>query len=535
MVVTCKNWICLLVVGFIFGCGAQSDDNARPSGREQPNIILFMVDDLGWQDTSVPFHQSPTPFNERYQTPNMERMAEQGMLFTNAYSASPVCTPTRSSILTGKNPAHTNITDWTLHNDLGEMERTGQGYPVKSPPWTVEGVQPDSMLLTEILKAQGYHTIHVGKAHFGALETPGDDPANLGFDVNIAGHAAGAPGSYWPEDKFGDVDSVSIWAVPGMENYYDSETNLTEALTVEANKEIANAVEANKPFYMNMAHYAVHTPIMADRRYYKDYLDAGLDTAEAKYASMIEGMDSSLGSIWQNLEEKGIAENTIILFMSDNGGLSVHSRGNTPMDTGANTHNKPLRSGKGSAYEGGIRVPMMVAWAKRAGDHPLQKRYKILAGRRNETPVISEDFYPTILELAGVDSSSQAYQSADGRSFISLMKNAKALWKGRALFWHYPHKWGPDGPGYEPFTAIREGKWKLIYFYKDQKWELYNLEEDIGEENNLIEKEKKISGNLSDKMNAFMQEAGAQTPVSRKTGKPVALPKISERWNQTGE
>ncbi|SHE97415.1 Arylsulfatase A [Fodinibius roseus] len=526
---TGKNWISLLLLGLVIACNTQPGQDGRQAGSEQPNIILFLVDDLGWQDTSVPFHKEQTPFNEFYQTPNMERLAGQGMLFTNAYSASPVCTPTRSSIITGKNPARTNITDWTLHNDPERMERTGQDYPVKSPDWAVEGVQPDSMLLTEVLKAQGYRTIHVGKAHFGALRTPGADPTNLGFDVNIAGHAAGAPGSYWPEDNYGNEEPGSAWAVPRMEDYYDSEANLTEALTIEANKAIDNAVEANKPFYMNMAHYTVHAPIMADRRYYEDYLEAGVDSVEAKYASMVEGMDSSLGSIWQNLKEEDIAENTIILFMSDNGGLSAHTRGTTPMGTGLNTHNKPLRSGKGSAYEGGIRVPMIAAWAERAEDHPLQSRFEIQPGSRNETPIISEDFYPAILELAGLDSGSAAFQSTDGRSFIPLLRSGKAPGTGedRALAWHYPHKWGPSGPGYEPFTAIRDGQWKLIYFYKDQEWELYNLEEDIGEANNLIEEEKKVAMQLAEQMRAWMQEVGAQTPVSRETGDQVALPKIS--------
>src|SRR5699024_7580600 len=157
------------------------------------------------------------------------------------------------------------------------------------------------------------------------------------------------------------------------------------------------------PFFINMAHYAVHVPIMADERYFQDYLDQGLDSTEAKYASLIEGMDASLGRIWQHLEEEGIAENTMILFMSDNGGLSVHGRGNTPMGTGPNTHNKPLRSGKGSAYEGGIRVPMIAAWAKVEEDSRLQQAFRIEAGSRTDIPVISEDFYPTILALAGIE------------------------------------------------------------------------------------------------------------------------------------
>ncbi|SMO54232.1 sulfatase [Fodinibius sediminis] len=520
-------FLCLLLVTVIqLSC----NDSQQKEKEKKPNIILFLVDDLGWQDTSVPFHKEETPFNERYETPNMERLAEQGMLFTNAYSASPVCTPTRSSIITGKNPANTNITDWTLRNDVRAMDRVKpeSDFPLFAPEWRVEGVQPDTLLLTSLLRKQGYRTIHVGKAHFGALETAGADPENLGFDVNVAGHAAGAPGSYWPEDRYGNSETDSIWGVPGMEQYYESQANLTEALTIEANKAIDEAVADDKPFYINMAHYTVHAPIMADRRYYQKYLEAGIDSAEAKYASMIEGMDRSLGQLLKHLEEEEVAKETIILFMSDNGGLSVHSRGSTPMGTGGNTHNKPLRSGKGSAYEGGIRVPMIAAWAEEAGQLPLQKHFPIQPGSRNDTPVISEDFYPTILELAGLGSAHRAYRATDGRSFLPLLKNAEASGEDRLLFWHYPHKWGPDGPGYEPFTAVRDGAWKLIYFYRNQEWELYNLDEDIGETRNLLDERREVARRLAEKMTPRMRTAGAQTPVSKVTGKPVGLPVLAE-------
>ncbi|HLR26226.1 MAG TPA: sulfatase [Fodinibius sp.] len=512
------GFIFLLLLGMM-GCVGKKKESPKP------NIMLFFVDDLGWQDTSVPFHTEKTPFNERYQTPNMERLAEQGRLFTNAYAASPVCTPTRSSIITGRNPGRTNITNWTLKNDVKEQETARKSYPLRSPDWMVQGVQPDSSLLTSRLQRQGYRTIHVGKAHFGALNTPGANPLNIGFDVNIAGHAAGGPGSYLAKDEYGNIESDSPWGVPGLQQYYDSDTFLTEALTIEANKAIDQAVADSVPFFINMAHYAVHAPIMADKRYFKDYLAQGVDTAEAKYASLIEGMDASLGKLWQNLEEEGIAENTMILFMSDNGGLSVHGRGSTPMETGANTHNKPLRSGKGSAYEGGIRVPMMAAWAKRNEDSRLQQAFPISAGSRTDTPVISEDFYPTILALAGIDLENLEY-SADGRSFLPLLSAKGEPQKERLLLWHYPHKWGPDGPGYDPFTAVREGPWKLIYFYKDQKWELYNLENDIGEKHNVVDQEPEVARELAEKMEARMQEMGAQLPISQETGKAVARPEF---------
>src|SRR5699024_3824071 len=173
------------------------------------------------------------------------------------------------------------------------------------------------------------------------------------------GHAAGSPGSYWASDKYGNSKQDSVWGVPGLEEYYGTDTYLTRALTLEANEAIDQAIADQKPFFVNMAHYAVHVPLMADKRYFENYLEAGLDSAEAQYASMIEGMDASLGQIWKNLKEEGVAQNTIIIFTSDNGGLTLGRRGKTPAGTGAGTHNKPLRSGKGSAYEGGIRVPFI--------------------------------------------------------------------------------------------------------------------------------------------------------------------------------
>ncbi|MCW9707909.1 sulfatase [Fodinibius salsisoli] len=520
-----KIWLFAVFVLMVVGCSEHANKQFDTSSK--PNIILFFVDDLGWQDTSVPFYRDTTLFNKKYHTPNMERLADQGMLFTNAYSASPVCTPTRSSIMTGQNPGRSNITNWTLRNDVTRQETASRNYPLRSPNnWKVEGVQPDSMLLPMLLKKQGYRTIHAGKAHFGAIDTEGANPKTLGFDVNIAGHAAGAPGSYLAEDKYGNERPDSPWGVPGLEQYYDSDTFLSEALTIEANKAVDQAVADGKPFFINMAHYAVHTPIMTDKRYFQDYLDEGIDSTEAQYASLIEGVDTSLGKIWQNLEEEGVAENTIILFMSDNGGLSAHARGETPMGTEANTHNKPLRSGKGSAYEGGIRVPMIVAWAKTSKEQALQTRFPIKAGSRNDTPVISEDFYPSILELAGVNVPENS--STDGQSFIPLLQDKVPSDEQRKLFWHYPHKWGPDGPGYDPFTAIRNGKWKLIYFYNGQIWELYNLETDIGESNNMISQNPDIAQSLAEKMKEWMEEVGAQLPISRQTGKPVPALSFAE-------
>ena len=272
------------------------------------------------------------------------------------------------------------------------------------------------------------------------------------------------------------------------------------------------------PFFLNMAHYAVHAPIMADLQYVGHY--EGMDPVEAAYASMVEGYDASLGAILGQLDTLGVAGNTLILFMSDNGGLSAHARGTTPMGTGLNTHNLPLRSGKGSAYEGGIRVPMIVAWAQPNPDAAAQDALSIEAGSTTDVPVISDDFFPTILEIAGA--AVPEGHLYDGYSLVPLLRGA-AVPDRNALYWHYPHKWGPEGPGLDPFTAVREGDWKQIYFYKDRRWEMYNLARDLSETTDLTWARPEVARRLAEKMVAWMKEVGAQVPHMRATDQPVAL------------
>ncbi len=499
--------------------GLMPVSNGSPDLNEadRPNIILFIVDDMGWQDTSVPFHSVRTPFNALYRTPNMERLARQGLLFTQAYAASPVCTPTRSSIMTGRNPARTHITNWTLRNSREAQETGPKHYPLQSPAWDFDGLQPDDVLLPKLLSDGGYHTIHVGKAHFGAPDTPGADPLTLGFEVNIAGHAAGGPGSFYGMHDFSAAHRGGgrIWDVPGLEAYHGRDVYLTEALTIEANKAIASAVGGEAPFYMNMAHYTVHAPIMADSQYVDHYSDQ--DPKEAAYASMVQGMDASLGAILHQLEALGEATKTLIIFASDNGGLSAHARGTTMMGTGLNSHNLPLRSGKGSAYEGGIRIPLMISWARVDPYDPMQQAITIPRGLRTDTQVITEDLFPTILHFA--QAKAPPNYVIDGHNLVPLLQN-----KERVLGWHYPHKWGPEGPGLDPFTAVRKGDWKLIYFYKDRRFELYNLANDIGETTDLFWKNPEQAAEMTEVMHTWMEEMDAQVPEDRATGNPVPFP-----------
>lgn len=479
-----------------------------------PNIIVFLVDDMGWQDTSVPFWTQKTKWNEIYETPNMEKLAEEGMKFTQAYATS-VCSPTRISFITGMNAARHRVTNWTLKKD--KLQPMEVNHPTLSfPAWNVNGISaipgiPKTIYATplpQILQDHGYYTIHTGKAHFGAIDTPGENPTNLGFNVNIAGHAAGAPESYLGTENFGNgKEGKKIWAVPGLEKYHGKDIFLTEALTQEAIIAMDTAIDKKQPFFLYMAHYAIHTPIMGDKRFMQKYINKGIDSTEAKYASMIEGMDKSLGDIMQHLSKKKVTDNTIILFMSDNGGLSAVARSGEK-----HQHNSPLKSGKGSAYEGGIRVPMLVKWPSKTKPQAV-----------NATPIIIEDFFPTILDMAYIKNA-KTVQSIDGKSFVNQLTNKNTSNENRPLFWHYPNEWGPEGPGIGASSTVRLGDWKLIYFYEDQHLELYNLKEDISENKDLSKIHPEKVKELAQVLSNYLMQVDAQIPQNKITGEPIKLP-----------
>lgn len=480
----------------------------------KPNIVVFLVDDLGWQDTSVPLHTERTPLNDKFHTPSMKRLADRGMKFTQAYACC-VCTPSRVSLMTGLNAARHRVTNWTLQKNAGPDRK----HPtLVFPDWNVNGMcatpgverTVHAKPLPEFLREAGYRTIHVGKAHFGAIGTPGANPRHLGFDENISGHAAGGPGSYLGTKNFGNSKPGSLtppWGVPGLESYHGKEVFLTEALTIEANRAIDRAVADKKPFYLYLAHYAVHVPYAPDERFMKKYLDAGLDRTEAMYASLVEGMDQSLGDVLDHLDKLGIAQNTAVLFMSDNGGLSQHTRGGT-----ANTHNAPLNSGKGSAYEGGIRVPMIVSW-------PGVTR----PGLTCNSPVIIEDYFPTILAMAEIGNPQQIGGVIDGVSFVPLLEGQPPTDPNRAFYWHYPNNWGPVGPGISATSTIRQGDWKLIYFHADGHFELFNLKDDLGETKNLASEHPDVRDRLAAELGQYLQSVNAQMPTTR-NGQRVPYP-----------
>ncbi|TFV94308.1 sulfatase [Algoriphagus kandeliae] len=494
----------ILIITFLSACQSKE--------KQSPNIIFFLVDDMGWQDTSVPFWSEKTHFNELYRTPNMERLAAKGMVFTQAYAYA-VCSPSRTSLMTGMNAARHRVTNWTLRYNTSTDSKDSV---LQMPSWNVNGLQAVDTIensiyatpLPQILKNNGYYTIHAGKAHWGAGGTPGANPLNLGFDVNIAGHEAGAPASYQGENNYASSTNDITWNVPGLEKYHGKPINITDALTLEAIEALNQARGNNKPFYLYMAHYTVHVPLEPHHPYFQKYKEMGLDEREARYASMVEGMDNSLGQLMDYLEENGMADNTIILFMSDNGGLSAHARGGEP-----HTHNWPLKSGKGSAYEGGTRVPMIVSWPG-----------KVQPGSKSGSPVIIEDFFPSILEIAGIQDY-QPIQSIDGKSFVpNLKQELNQSLPERSLIWHYPNKWGGTGPGIGSTSTIRKGDWKLIYWYKDQKLELYNLTEDIHEENNLASQNPEIVRELAAELGDYLRSVNGQRPNFIETGNPAPWP-----------
>lgn len=483
------------------------------SQEKKKNIIVFLVDDMGWQDTSVPFWHKPVSLNSVYHTPNMQRLAKRGMKFSNAYANS-VCTPTRISLMTGMNVARHGVTNWT-----NVKKNTPTDYPdsVLIPPaWNHNGFSPVSGVnntvtatpLPVLLKEAGYFTIHCGKAHFAPYGLPASNPLNMGFDVNIAGSAAGHPGSFLAEDRYRNSISDTLWAVRGLDKYADQGLNLTEALTREAIATLASHKKNKKPFFLYMSHYAVHLPFSKDKRFYQQYIDKGLSDTEARYAALVEGMDKSLGDLMDYLDKEGIADDTYIFFLSDNGGLTL-----TPQRGGAaHTQNLPLRMGKGSLYEGGIRIPMIASGPG------------IAASKTSSQYVGIDDIFPTVLELAGLKKFSLK-QEVDGKSITPFLFNADKKDEEKVMLWHYPNNWTTVNlKGISWASAIRKSNWKLIYFHKAQKLELYDIQADIGEVNDLSDSQPEKLREMSLLLSQELKRRGALMPTFKKNRQQIPWP-----------
>ena len=424
----------------------------------KPNVILILADDFGWKDLAG-------YGSDFYESPHIDQLARDGMKFTQAYSACTVCSPTRAAILTGKYPARLHVTDWI------------PGLPPANPKllvpdWT-KYLPLEEVTLARALKSAGYVTASIGKWHLGGEEYY---PEKHGFDINIAGSSAAAPTSYFAPYK-----------IPTLSEGVDGEY-LTDRLGDEAVRFVEQQRE--NPFFLYLAHFAVHLPIQGKAELVKKYRAKkrpGQVQTNAIYAAMIESMDDTVGRIRRKLDELKLAERTVVIFASDNGGRVP------------TTSNLPLRVGKGSCYEGGTRVPLIISW-------PGVTK----AGSVCDTPVISMDLYRTLLEIAGAPDA--ANKGVDGVSLVPLLRQTGRLQRDE-LFWHYPHYQHYQLGGTSPYGAIRAGDFKLIEFFDDMRVELYNLKEDIGEQNDLAAKLPEKVDQLRTRLHAWRQEVGAQMPV----------------------
>ena len=435
----------------------------------QPNIVVIMADDLGWRDLHC-------YGNEQIDTPFLDQLAAEGMRFTDAYAAAPVCSPTRAAMMTGLAPARLRLTNHAPGNPDGFAL---PGSDLQEPE-TVRHLALSYTTIAERLSAAGYATGHVGKWHLSYVNPRGSAqldqrelyPEKQGFDVNIGGNSSGGPPSYF-----------SPYRNPALKDGAAGEY-LPSRLADEA----MNFVRSNRgrPFFLNWWPYSVHYPMQAPAELIAKYRQRQ-EVKDPVYAAMIEGMDAAIGRFLKQLDEAGLRDNTLILFKSDNGGYSGD--------------NRPLRGFKGTLYEGGLRVPWIVRWPGR-----------VPAGSICATPVISTDCYPTLLEAAGVQPVPGS--TLDGRSLIPLFEQ-KPGFDRDAIFFHYPnyafHKKNRLG------SAMRAGDFKLITYYDNGELELYRLSSDIGEEVNLSQQHPEIVRQLKDKLDAWLRQTDARLPVRKAT------------------
>lgn len=449
----------ILLVSFVllFGCKSEADKNTE----QRPNILIINVDDMGWRD--VGFMGS-----HYYETPNIDKIAAEGMVFTNAYAGASNCAPSRACLMSGQ---------WTPRHGIYTVESSERGKACDRkliPVTNNEYIPEDNLLLPQVLKEEGYATCHAGKWHLS------DNPKNFGFQQNIGGSHAGNPGSYYPPYK----------NVPSITAKSDD-----EYLTVRIMDEVLNFVDTldERPFFLYYAPYAVHTPIQPIKSLQQKYDDKSAWNGQhnSAYATMVENLDMQIGRLLQKLTEKGYLENTFILFTSDNGGVFRI------------TKQWPLRAGKGSYYEGGIRVPMIASWK---GE---------IEGGTTSVPVSNLDFYPTILELAGIEK--PADKTLDGTSLLPVIFNGAT--PKRQLYWHFPIYLEQGNEETQdqlfrtrPGSAIRDGNWKLIQYFENGDLELYNLETDIREKHNLAATNKEKADELLHKLISWREAVNAPVP-----------------------
>jgi arylsulfatase A-like enzyme len=468
------------------------------------NVVFIMADDLGVMDVGF---NNPGTF---YETPRLDALAKESVRFTAGYAACPVCSPTRSSILTGQYPARTRYTDYfggpngfdAMPESYDPM-RDGQfgrfaNRPVLPAPY-VARLAHEHTTLAEALKAAGYATMHAGKWHLGG---EGSLPTDHGFDVNVAGASGGAP--------LGGRKYFSPYGNPYLPDGPPGE-HLPDRLATEVSKFIT--AHKDEQFFVYLPFYSVHTPLMAPEHLVAKYeakrKRLGLEPRfeaepprenriiqeHAVYAGMVEAMDSAVGKVLDALDANGVADDTLVIFFSDNGGLSTSE--------GSPTSNLPYRAGKGWLYEGGIREPLIVRWPGKGK-----------AGAVCDVPVTSTDFYPTILDVCGLEPIPG--QHVDGVSFADLLEDPTAKHDRPPLFWHYPH-WGNQGG--IPSSAVRDGDWKLITFAWKKPPELYHLADDLGERQNLAAERPEKLAELQAILDDSLRRTGAVQPSENPNAK----------------
>ena len=447
------------------------------TAKKKTNFVFFLVDDMGMMDLG-------TYGSNFHETPNIDKLAKTGMKFNYGYAACPVCSPTRASIMTGRHPVRVDITDWIPGSSNNKKNKLLH-------PEDRDNLALKEVTIAEELKRHGYQTFFAGKWHLG---NEGHWPTDQGFDINIGGHHRGSPpGGYY-----------APWTNPVLKSKKKDEY-LTERLTEESSRFLEKR-DSDKPFLIYLSYYNIHTPIQAYRKHIDHYHKkaekfSGTTPTKKEHsgqtrmrqdnpalASMVSAVDDSVGTLLAKLDELGLSENTVIIFFSDNGGLSTKQK----MGPGSNS---PLRAGKGWLYEGGVREPTII-----------RAPGVTQPGSVSNQPIVSMDFFPTMLELAGLPPKPDLH--ADGRSLLPELKGKKG--KPRPLYWHYPHY---HGSTWRPGASIRDGDWKLIKFYDHEKVELYNLKEDPSESKNLAKQNSKIAKDLEHKLVAWQKRMNAKLPM----------------------
>jgi arylsulfatase A-like enzyme len=466
---------------------AQGPAEAAP---EPPNIVVILADDLGYTDVNPytphdPYAAHKQPF---YETPHIDRLAQQGMLFTDAYASAANCAPTRAALLTGQSYPRQPI--YTV--DSGA--RGQAAYRALRPPANAMTLPPETITLAERLRAAGYATGFIGKWHLG--DPPAEGPRQHGFDVNVGGYHAGHPewpGGYFQPDNNPQIDS----------------TRFGEYLTDYLARRASDFIRAHRdePFYLQLSHYAPHGPLQVPdaraAKYRAKPPANGHDNAD--YAALIEALDRSVGRVLRTVDEAGLTDNTIVVFTSDNGGNGGYR--SIGLDENGFTDNAPLKGGKGSFYEGGIRVPLLVRWPRR-----------VAPGSASTEPAISLDLYPTLLDAAGV--APPAGYVLDGQSLLPVLTGADATLDREALYWHFPGYLEAFEPGRwrtTPVSVIRAGPWKLLHFYEDDRRELYHLGNDLGERRDVADERPAVRHRLHRQLTRWLETMDAPLPQRLQT------------------